>query len=66
MKKWQIQTRFYNDEWECCEECPIFYDTKEEAEIELEDTINDMNYAFEMGYLSDANPDDWRVAKVGV
>ena len=66
MKKWQIQTRFYNDEWECSEECPILYDTKLDAEIELEDTINDMNYAFEMGYLSDVNAEDWRVAEVEV
>jgi hypothetical protein len=64
MKKWQIQTRLCNDEWECPEDAPVLYATKEEAQIELEDHISDMKYAFEMGYMEDYSANDWRVAQV--
>ena len=66
MKKWQIQALFFGGDWECVEECPIFYDTKEEAQIELEDHITDMEYAVEMGYLEDCDAHAWRVAEVEV
>lgn len=66
MKKWQIQALFFNEGWECPEDCPTLYDTKEEAEIELEDHIADMAYAVKMGYMSDYDAHDWRVAEVEV
>lgn len=66
MKKWQIQALFFNEGWECVDDCPIFYDTKEEAEIELEDHLADLAYAVEMGYMEDYSAHDWRVAEVEV
>ena len=66
MKKWQIQALFFGGDWECVEECPVFYNTKKEAEIELEDFIADLKYAVEMGYMEDYDAHDWRVAKVEV
>lgn len=66
MIKYQIQALFFNEGWECPEEIPTLYDTKEEAEIELEDHLTDMAYAVEMGYMEDYSAHDWRVAAVEV
>jgi hypothetical protein len=40
--------------------------SKEQAEIELEDHLNDLAYAVEMGYMEDMDADAWRVAAVEV
>ena len=66
MKKWQIQALFFGGDWECVDDCPVLYDTKEEAEIELADHIADLAYAVEMGYMTDYDAHDWRVAEVQI
>jgi hypothetical protein len=66
MKKWQIQALFFNEGWECPEDVPTLYDTKEEAELELQDHLDSMAYAVEMGYMEDSEAHDWRVAEVEV
>jgi len=64
MKKWQMQTLFYPDGWESTTD--ELFDTKEEAEAELKSLIADMREAVELGYMTDCQADDWRVAEVEV
>lgn len=66
MKKWQIQALFFNEGWECPEDIPTLYDSKEEAELELQDHIESMALAVEEGFMSDYSAHDWRVAEVEV
>ena len=67
MKKWQIETLFYPDGWEVPNDSDNeLYDSKEEAELALQDHLDDMAYAVEMGYMEDSNAHDWRVAEVEV
>jgi len=66
MKKWQIQALFFNEGWECPEDIPTLYDSKEEAELELQDHLDEMAYAVEMGYMEDYSAHDWRVAEVEI
>jgi hypothetical protein len=64
MKKWQIQTIFYPDEWEATND--ELFDTKAEAEAELKSLIADMKEAVELGYMEDSDADAWRVAAIEV
>jgi hypothetical protein len=67
MKKYQIEALFFNIGWEVPNEIDNeLYDTKEEAEKELAEFLEDMEYAVEMGYMSDYDAHDWRVAEVEV
>jgi len=66
MKKWQIQALFFNEGWECPEDVPTLYDSKEEAELELQDHIESMALAVEEGFMIDYDAHDWRVAEVDV
>lgn len=67
MKKYQIEALFFNIGWEVPNEIDNeLYDTKEEAEKELAEFLEDMEYAVEMGYMEDSNAHDWRVAEVDV
>jgi hypothetical protein len=67
MKKYQIEALFYNIGWEVPNEIDNeLYDTKEEAEKELQDHLDAMAYAVKMGYLEDSEAHDWRVAEVEV
>ena len=67
MKKYQIEALFYNIGWEVPNEIDNeLYDTKEEAEAELQDHLDGMAYAVKMGYLEDSEAHDWRVAEVEV
>jgi hypothetical protein len=65
--KYQIEALFYNIGWEVPNDSDNeLYDTKEEAELELQDHLESMAYAVEMGYLEDSEAHDWRVAEVEV
>jgi hypothetical protein len=67
MKKYQIEALFFNIGWEVPNEIDNeLYDTREEAEKELQEHLDDMAYAVEMGYMEDSNAHDWRVAEVDV
>ena len=67
MKKWQIEALFFNIGWEVPNDSDnALYDSKEEAELALQDHLDDMDYAVEMGYMEDSNAHDWRVAEVEV
>lgn len=67
MKKWQIEALFFNIGWEVPNEIDNqLFDSKEEAELELQDHLDSMAYAVEMGYMEDSNAHDWRVAEVNV
>ena len=67
MKKYQIEALFYNIEWEVPNEIDNeLYDTKEEADAELAEFLEDMEYAVKMGYMEDMEAHDWRVAEVEV
>lgn len=57
--KWEIQT--FISGWENPSEEPEFFDTKEEAEADLDDFLKDCNEAGMDGYTRD----EWRVARVG-
>jgi len=64
MAKFQIQTRLCNDEWECTEEFPTTYSNYQEAMEELLDFCMDCEDAVSSGFLSDFNPDDWRIFEI--
>ena len=67
MKKYQIEALFYNIGWEVPNEIDNqLFDSKEEAELELQDHLESMAYAVEMGYLEDSEAHDWRVAAIEV
>lgn len=67
MKKYQIEALFYNIGWEVPNEADFeLFDTREEAEKELAEFLDDLEYAVEMGYLEDSEAHDWRVAEVEV
>ena len=67
MKKYQIEALFYNIGWEVPNEIDNeLYDTKEEADAELAEFLEDMEYAVKMGYMEDSEAHDWRVAEVEV
>ena len=67
MKKWQIEALFFNIGWEVPNDSDNeLYDSKEEAELALQDHLDSMAYAVEMGYMEDSNAHDWRVAEVEV
>jgi hypothetical protein len=67
MKKYQIEALFYNIGWEVPNDSDNeLYDTKEEAELELQDHLESMAYAVEMGYMEDSEAHDWRVAEIDV
>jgi hypothetical protein len=67
MKKYQIEALFYNIGWEVPNDQDLeLFDTKEEAEAELAEFLDDMEYAVKMGYLEDMEAHDWRVAEVEV
>ena len=67
MKKYQIEALFYNIGWEVPNDTDFeLFDTKEEAELELQDHLDAMAYAVEMGYMEDSEAHDWRVAEVEV
>jgi hypothetical protein len=67
MKKWQIEALFFNIGWEVPNDSDNeLYDSKEEAELALQDHLDDMDYAVKMGYMEDSNAHDWRVAEVEV
>jgi hypothetical protein len=67
MKKWQIEALFYNIGWEVPNDQDLeLFDTKEEAEAELAEFLEDMEYAVQMGYMEDMEAHDWRVAEVEV
>jgi hypothetical protein len=64
MPKFQIQTRFYEDEWECPEEFPIIYNSYQEAKDELDEFVKECQDSVSLGYLDDFNPKDWRIFEV--
>ena len=64
MPKFQIQTRLCNDEWECTEEFPTTYSSYQEAMEELLDFRMDCEDAVSSGFLTDFNPDDWRIFEI--
>ena len=64
MPKFQIQTRFYEDQWECPEEFPTTYNTHEEAMNELESFTQECQDSVSLGYLDDFNPKDWRIFEI--
>lgn len=67
MKKWQIEALFFNTGWEVPNDTDNqLFDTKEEAEKELADFLDDLDYAVKMGYMEDYDAHDWRVAEVEV
>lgn len=67
MKKWQIEALFYPDGWKVPNDQDFeLFDTREEAVKELKAHIASMEKAVEMGYLTDCNAHDWRVAEVEV
>ena len=67
MKKYQIEALFYNIGWEVPNEIDNeLYDTKEEAEKELAELLDDMDYAVKMGYMEDSEAHDWRVAAIEI
>jgi hypothetical protein len=67
MKKYQIEALFFNIGWEVPNEIDNeLFDTKEEAEKELADFLEDMEFAVKMGYMEDSEAHDWRVAEVEV
>ena len=61
---YQIHTKMYGGEWECPEEFPTTYATKEEASKELEEFIKDCQKDCSLGYLDDFNPEDWAIFEV--
>jgi hypothetical protein len=67
MKKYQIEALFYNIGWEVPNDQDLeLFDTKEEAEAELADFLDGLEYAVKMGYMEDMEAHDWRVAEVEV
>ena len=67
MKKYQIEALFYNIGWEVPNDQDLeLFDSKEEAEAELAEFLEDMEYAVKMGYMEDMEAHDWRVAEVEV
>jgi hypothetical protein len=64
MAKFQIQHRLCNDEWECTEEFPIYYSSYQEAMEELLDFRMDCEDSVASGFMTDFNPDDWRIFEV--
>jgi len=67
MKKWQIETLFFGTGWEVPNENENeLYDTKAEAELQLKEHLDDMEYAVMMGFMEDSEADDWRVSAVDI
>jgi hypothetical protein len=64
MPKFQIMTRFYEDQWECPEEFPTIYNTHEEAMDELESFTKECQDSVSLGYLDDFNPRDWKIFEI--
>jgi len=50
--------------WKDNNDAPISFDTREQAERELEDFFEDLRDAVECGDLEDYDHDDFRVAEV--
>lgn len=64
MPKFQIQTRFYEDQWECPEEFPTIYKSYQEAKDELDEFVKECQDSVSLGYLDDFNPRDWRIFEI--
>jgi hypothetical protein len=64
MPKFQIQTRFYEDQWECPEEFPTIYKSYQEAQDELDEFVKECQDSVSLGYLDDFNPRDWRIFEI--
>ena len=64
MPKFQIQTRFYENEWECPEEFPITYNSYQEAKAELDEFVKECQDSVSLGYLDDFNPNDWKIFEI--
>lgn len=68
MQKFEVQTRFTSG-WENCWKDngkPVTFDTVEAANDELAKYITDSRAAVKDGDVTSFNPDDYRVAKVGL
>ena len=65
MTNWKLQRQLHGvDNWEDCGE--ESFSTIREARDDLKEFINDCVEAYEMGYMSDYDAHDWRVAEVEV
>ena len=65
---YQIETYTLCDSWgnTLLDEngAPVFFDTYEAAQAELDDHLADLAHAVENGHMDDYNPDDYRIVKV--
>lgn len=72
MPRYEVQTETLCDGWVNCwmtydehnNMIPTIYDTREEAEAELAEYIEEMNFAVECGDVIDFDPETLRIAEV--
>ena len=69
-KKFEVQTNSICDGWVNCwhdDEEYLYFDTKEEAQAEIDDFIETMEIGVAEGYLASANTsEDYRIVEVEI
>ena len=67
-KMYEVQTRFYPDNWENCwydGVAKVYYDSREAAQAELDEFLADVREAVANGDMEEEySPDDYRVVEV--
>ena len=62
-KRYEIQTYCICGGWVNPSEDQDTYVSHKEAQAELDDLLDDLKYAVDMGYMDDYDPTEWRVAE---